>query len=30
MNRASQWFTENKLLLNLKPGMTELLAFGTN
>ena len=26
MNR-SQWFTENKLLLNLKPGKTELLVF---
>ena len=30
MNRLSEWFTENKLLLNLKPGKTELLLFGTN
>ena len=27
MNRLSEWFTENKLLLNLKPGKTELLVF---
>ena len=30
MNRLSEWFTENELLLNLKPGKTELLLFGTN
>ena len=30
MNRLSEWFTENKLLLNLKPGKTELLVFGRN
>ena len=30
MNRSPQWFTDNKLLLNLKPGKTELLAFGAN
>ena len=30
MNRLSEWFTENKLLLNLKPGKTELLIFGRN
>ena len=27
MNRLSEWFTENELLLNLKPGKTELLVF---
>ena len=30
MNRLPEWFTENELLLNLKPGKTELLVFGTN
>ena len=30
MNRLSEWFTENELLLNLKPSKTELLVFGTN
>ena len=30
MNRLSEWFTENKLLLNLKPGKTELLVFCRN
>ena len=30
INRFSEWFTENELLLNLKPGKTELLVFGTN
>ena len=30
MERLSEWFIENKLLLNLKPGKTELLVFGTN
>ena len=30
MNRLSEWFTENKLLLNLKPEKTELLVFGRN
>ena len=30
MNRLSEWFTENELLLNLKPSKAELLVFGTN
>ena len=30
MNRLSEWFTKNELLLNLKPGQTKLLVFGTN
>ena len=30
MNRLSEWFIENKLLLKLKPDKTELLLFGTN
>ena len=30
MNRLSEWFTESKLLLNLKPGKTELLVFCRN
>ena len=30
MDRLPEWFTENELLLNLKPGKTELLVFGTN
>ena len=30
MNRLSEWFTLNQLLLNLKPGKTELLVFDTN
>ena len=30
MNRLSEWFIENKLLLNFKPGRTNLLVFGTN
>ena len=30
MSRLFEWSTENKLLLNLKPGKTELLVFGTN
>ena len=29
-NRLSKWFIENELLLNLKPGKTESLVFGTN
>ena len=30
MNRISEWFIENELLLNLKHDKTELLVFGTN
>ena len=30
MNRLSEWFIENELLLKLKPDKTELLLFGTN
>ena len=30
MDRLSEWFTLNQLLLNLKPGKTELLVFDTN
>ena len=30
MNRLSEWFIENELLLKLKPYKTELLLFGTN
>ena len=30
VSRLSEWSTENELLLNLKPGKTELLVFGTN
>ena len=30
MNRLSEWFTENKLLLKSEPGKTELLVFSTN
>ena len=30
MNILSEWFVEIELLLNLKPGKTELLVIGTN
>ena len=30
LKNLSRWFEENKLLINLKPGKTELLLFGTS
>ena len=30
LNNLSRWFEENELLINLKPGKTELLLFGTS